>query len=57
MSFDTRCDPHLYQSPEGTTIYVAVPWSDGSGMIPPPTITFGTERGPVVFAYVGNLNE
>lgn len=31
--------------PSETTIEVVVPWADGSGFLPPPTITFIDSRG------------
>lgn len=46
-----------YQSPEGTIIRLVCPWPAHSGRIPPPTITFETERGPIVFIYIGSADD
>jgi len=48
---------HFYQSHEGTTVRLACPWLHHQGYIPPPTITFHTERGPLVFTYLGDDND
>jgi hypothetical protein len=42
-----------YTSSSGDSIHLVTPWGDGSGMIPPPRITFYNDGQEIIFVYRG----